>query len=66
MVIDNHMRLGVGSDSLANELEQRVYRNDDPMDILNRNRVDKEHSEPVHIAVTTGVPSAILYVLFIG
>ena len=57
-VIQDNILLGVGPDSLQKANIKNEY--------LKNKKVDKAHSEPVQIAVTTGVPSAIIYILLVA
>ena len=66
MAINNNKLLGVGPDSLANELEQEKYKLQGEQDFLAKYRVDKAHSEYLHIAVTTGIPSVIIYLVLLS
>lgn len=62
MAISNNMILGVGPDSLQNELQKYdIYLTNGDNDILNKYILDKSHCEFLQIAVTTGLPSLILY-----
>lgn len=66
MVISHNKLVGTGPDSLAVELREKRYHTADEGDILNKYIVDKVHSEPLHIAATTGIPSAITYLILVG
>jgi len=66
MVISNNKMTGVGPDSLAIEFKDDQYHIEGSKDILNSVRVDKAHSEYLHIAATTGIPSLVIYLLLIG
>lgn len=57
-VIQDNIMLGVGPDSLRKVNIKNDYLKD--------SNVDKAHSEPLQIAVTTGVPSAIIYIVVVG
>lgn len=63
MVIQKYPLLGVGPDSLWLELSNREYITNGKQDILSNYIVDKAHSEPLHMAVTTGIPSAVIYLV---
>ena len=65
MAIGNNHILGVGPDSLKNEFEDKQYHLDGDSDVLNSVIVDKAHCEYLHIGVTTGIPSMIVYILFV-
>lgn len=57
-VIKDNVLLGVGPDSLKKaDIENESIKN---------RRVDKAHCEPLQIAVTTGVPSLVIYILVVG
>lgn len=64
-VIKNNTLFGTGPDSLADELDNDIYITNGDKDILNYVIIDKAHSEPLHIAATTGVISAIVYLVFV-
>lgn len=66
MVIENNILLGTGPDSLKKELIKSEYRTNGENDMLNHYIVDKAHCEYLQIAATTGVPSLIVYLIFIG
>lgn len=64
MVQDNKL-LGVGPDSIAEvPKEDRITLKNENNESLGL-RVDKIHSEPLQIAATTGVPSAIIYLILV-
>lgn len=65
-VIENNPILGTGPDSLERELRKSEYITSDEQDILKKYKVDKAHSEPLHIATTIGLPAAIIYIVFVG
>ena len=65
MVINNKKLFGVGPDSLKYELNNNKYITNGSEDILNKYIIDKAHSEVLHIAATTGIISASLYVIFV-
>jgi putative inorganic carbon (HCO3(-)) transporter len=61
-VLKEYSLFGVGPDSLMEEINDIVkYGDNKPIDNA---LIDKAHSEPLHIAVTTGVPSMIAYLIF--
>lgn len=62
MAIENNKLLGVGPDSLKEEFKQEKYHLLGNEDMLSRKTVDKAHSEYLQIAVTTGIPSLIVYI----
>ena len=63
-VISNNIWFGVGPDSLAKEINNKyVYGSNKG---IGYKKVDKAHSEPLQIAATTGVPSMIIYLVFVG
>ena len=66
MVISNNILLGTGPDSLARELNDSKYITNGTQDVLEHYIIDKAHSEPLHIAATTGVPSSLVYVILVG
>lgn len=58
-IINKHKYLGIGPDSLKYEIHKAEYN-------LNIGVIiDKAHSEPLQIAVSTGILSAIIYLIFI-
>lgn len=65
MAIDNNKFFGVGPDSLKLEFLKKEYHILGDKDVLSSIYVDKAHCEYLHIAVTTGIPSLILYVIFV-
>ncbi len=65
-IINRNKLFGVGPDSMKKELKDESYITNGENDILNRYIIDKAHSEPLHIAVTTGIPSAVIYVLIVA
>lgn len=66
MLIDDYKLLGVGPDSMAKANREDKYITNGEKDILANIIVDKTHNEPLHIAVTTGIPSAIIYLVVVG
>lgn len=61
-VLSEHPWFGVGPDSLKKEINNiNKYGNNKP---VNNQVIDKAHSEPLHIAVTTGIPSMMTYLTF--
>jgi len=66
MVICNYKLFGVGPDSLVREIDKEEYYLEYPYDEYRHIRIDKAHSEPLHIAVTTGIPSMIIYLVFVS
>ena len=62
-IIKDYPLLGVGPDSMV-----KVYNN--PEYVIGgeefKERIDKAHSEPLHMAVTTGTPSAIIYLILVA
>jgi len=65
MAISNNILTGVGPDSLKREFKDKQYHIEGMKDMLNNRIVDKAHSEYLHIAVTTGIPSLMVYVVLI-
>lgn len=66
MVIKNNFLFGTGPDSLDRELSNLdIYLTKGESDVLNIYRVDKAHSEFLHMAATTGVLSLIAYLCII-
>lgn len=66
MAINSNKLFGVGPDSLKLEFLLDKYKTNGEQDMLNHYVVDKAHSEPLHIAVTTGIPSMLIYLIFVG
>ena len=66
MAIDNNELIGVGPDSLSKEFRDKKYHINGDQDKLSTSNVDKAHSEYLHIAVTTGIPSLLVYVVLIA
>lgn len=66
MAIDNNKLLGVGPDNLKMEFRNEKYHLLGKDDMVSRKIVDKAHCEYLHIAVTTGIPSLIVYIIFIS
>lgn len=62
LAINNNKLLGVGPDSLKMEFANKQYHSTENRDLLDFHIVDKAHSEYLQIAVTTGIPSLIVYV----
>jgi len=62
-IINKYPVLGVGPDSLGDE----VFRNNMDKDgnLIDKNIADKAHNEYIHVAVTTGIPSLMVYLCFI-
>ncbi len=61
-VLSEHPWFGVGPDSLRKEINNvKKYGNNKP---VNNQVIDKAHSEPLQIAVTTGIPSMMTYLVF--
>lgn len=66
MVVKNNFLFGTGPDSLDKELSNLdIYLTKGESDVLNIYRVDKAHSEFLHMAATTGVLSLIAYLCII-
>ena len=66
MVVKNNFLFGTGPDSLDRELSNLdIYLTKGESDVLNIYRVDKAHSEFLHMAATTGVLSLIAYLCII-
>ncbi|MBQ8043142.1 MAG: O-antigen ligase family protein [Clostridia bacterium] len=65
MAIDNNKLVGIGPDSLSSEFKDKQYHIEGNKDMLSKRNVDKAHSEYLQIAVTTGVPSLIVYILLL-
>lgn len=66
LAINNNKLLGVGPDSLLYEFKDKQYHIAGNKDILNCVNVDKAHSEYLQIAVTTGIPSLVVYMCLIS
>ncbi len=64
LAIQNNTLLGVGPDCLKMELRNIKYRSI-MGDWMDYHYVDKAHSEYLQIAVTTGVPSLMIYLLLL-
>lgn len=62
-IISKHPVFGVGPDSLGCEVKSHYMNREDY--IFGNAWVDKAHSEYLHIAATTGIPSLIIYVVFL-
>lgn len=62
-IISKHPWLGVGPDSLGSEVRLNYMDRDDYLfgDLF----IDKAHNEYLQIAATTGIPSLIIYVIFL-
>lgn len=62
-IVKDYQLFGVGPDSMV-----KVYNNTEY--VIDgeefKERIDKAHSEPLHIAVTTGLPSAIIYLIIVA
>ena len=65
MVIKEYPIWGVGPDSFGKVVNQSKYVTEGANDYLYSYRIDKAHCEPLQIAVTTGVFSAILYLILV-
>ena len=59
LIIQKYTWFGIGPDSLKNEIHQKEYQ------FVSDSFIDKAHSELLQIAVSTGIPSAIVYVIFV-
>lgn len=62
-IIGKYPLFGVGPDSLGTEVIRNYMHKDGYL--LKELVVDKAHNEYIHIAVTTGIPSLIVYLCFI-
>lgn len=62
-IIKEHPLLGVGPDCLKHEIYDNYYGNEDYL--FKETIIDKAHNEYLQIAVTTGVPSLIVYIVLI-
>lgn len=62
-IVGKNPVFGVGPDSLGREVYNNYFYKDDYLwdTIL----VDKAHNEYLHVAVTTGIPSVLVYVCFL-
>ncbi len=65
LAIKNNPVVGVGPDSLKMEFRDTRYHLEGNLDVLSCVIVDKAHCEYLHIAVTTGIPSMIIYLILI-
>lgn len=65
LAIKNNPVLGVGPDSLKMEFKDTRYHLEGNLDVLSCVIVDKAHCEYLHIAVTTGILSMIIYLILI-
>ena len=65
-IIKNYPMFGVGLDNMAIEFETNLekYIDNEDTDILYKYRVDKAHMEYLQVALSTGVPSLIVYLVF--
>lgn len=66
MLVNDYTLLGVGPDSMAKANREDKYITKGEQDILVNQIVDKTHCEPLQIAVTTGIPSSIIYIILVG
>lgn len=62
-VISKYPMFGVGPDSLGDYVIYNHLNKEDY--ILENVVVDKAHNEYLHVAVTTGIPSALVYICFL-
>ena len=60
LIICKYPLFGVGPDSLKNEIYQKEYQ------FVSKSIIDKAHSEPLQIAVSTGIPTMLIYIIFVG
>ena len=62
-IISKNPWLGVGPDSLGSEIRLNYMDRDDYL--FGETFIDKAHNEYLQIAATTGIPSLIVYVIFL-
>lgn len=60
MIINKYKWFGIGPDSLKYEIHKEEYS------FISTEVIDKAHSEPLQIALSTGIPSVISYFIFVG
>lgn len=60
MIINKYKLFGIGPDSLKYEIYKPEYK------FVCEELIDKAHSEPLQIAVTTGIPAVITYLVIIA
>lgn len=65
-VINDNKLLGVGLDSLKYDIDKPEYIDKASEEYLSKRIVDKAHSEILHIAATTGIPSAVIYITIVS
>lgn len=65
-IIKNYPMFGVGLDNMDAEISNNFeeYIDNKKTDILNKYRVDKAHMEYMQVALSTGIPSLIVYLIF--
>jgi len=63
-IVKDNWLFGIGPDSLGREVISNYMNRDDY--IFGELVLDKAHNEYLHIAVTTGIPSLLVYILILG
>ncbi len=65
-IIKNYPMFGVGLDNMSIEFATNIeeYIDNNDTDVLKKYRVDKAHMEYMQIALSTGLPSLIVYLVF--
>lgn len=62
-IVAKYPVFGVGPDSLGDYVIQNYLEKDEYL--FGKTVIDKAHNEYLHVAVTTGIPSALVYICFL-
>lgn len=65
-LIQKYPILGVGTENMLNGVKENLTERSKDFIIKTKSIPDKAHNEYLHIAVTMGIPAAVLYLIFLA